>query len=86
MKTKLPQFHSIEHSIKERQYICLLLNRLFNHIHPEPIDNQTEVAMEWLFAIRQVDGIMISVRGGYKGEPFSVGCFNNYDCFEGEYK
>jgi hypothetical protein len=77
----------MEHSIKERQYICLLLNRLFNRIHTKPIDNQIEVAMEWLFAIRQVDGVMLSIRGGYAGEPFCVNGQNNYECLMNkEYK
>lgn len=77
--------HKINHTIKERQYICLLLNKLFGHIYPDGVDNQTEVAMEWIAAMREVDGIMIGARGGYQTEPFCVNSSSNYDCFEGDY-
>lgn len=73
--------HHINHSIKERQYICLLLNRLFSH----PELNNTETAMEWLSIIRQIDEIRISVSGKYPAEPFCVNDENNCMCFEGEY-
>jgi hypothetical protein len=76
----------MNHSVKDRQYICLLLNKLFNHIVPEDVTNQTEIAMEWLAAIRDVDGIMLCVRGGYKGEPFCVNTENNYMCFSDDTK
>lgn len=75
-------FRRIEHSVKERQYICLLLNRLFVHLVPESTQNKTEVAMEWLAAIRQIDGVMLSVGGRYLSEPFCVNTENNYMCFE----
>jgi hypothetical protein len=73
----------MQHSIKERQYICLLLNRLFPRLVPDDAPNKTEIAMEWLMTIRDVDKIMLSVRGG--NEPFCVNAENNYMCFEGEY-
>ena len=73
----------MEHSIKERQYICLLLNKLFLRLVPDNAPNRIEIAMEWLATIRDVDGIMLSVRG--KEEPFCVNSENNYMCFEGEY-
>jgi hypothetical protein len=76
--------HHIEHSIKERQYICLLLNRLFIHVNYGKKINTVETAMEWLAALRQVDGIMLSVRGG-TDEPFCVNTENNMMCFEGKY-
>lgn len=75
----------MKHSVKEKQYICLLLNKLFNHVIPRDADNQTVIAMEWLAAIREVDGIMLSVRGQYNGEPFCVNAENNLMCFEGDY-
>lgn len=78
--------HHIEHSIKERQYICLLLNKLFSHLHYDhPELNTMEEALEWLAAIRQIDGIMIGVSGQYPSEPFCANAENNYMCFEGEY-
>ena len=77
--------HHIDHSIKEKQYICLLLNRLFFHLnYNNPSMSTMETAMEWLSAIREVDGIMLSVRGG-TDEPFCVNSENNLMCFEGEY-
>ncbi len=75
----------MNHSVKERQYICLLLNRLFRSLVPDNAPNQTEIAMEWLAEMRQIDGIMLSVRGGHIGEPFCVTSENNYACFDGEY-
>jgi len=78
----------MNHSIKERQYICLLLNKLFKHTVfsvSENVPNQTEIAMRWLAAIREIDGIMLSVRNGYTGEPFCVNAENNIMCFEGDY-
>jgi hypothetical protein len=78
--------HHIDHSIKERQYICLLLNKLFWYLHyHRPELNTTEEAMEWLAAIREIDGIMLSVSGKYPSEPFCVNTENNYMCFEGDY-
>ena len=76
----------MKHSVKERQYICLLLNKLFGYIHYPIIENQTEVAMEWLAAMREIDGIMLSVRGGYIGAPFCVNTENNLMCFEEDEK
>ena len=71
----------MEHSIKERQYICLLLNRLFSDLHyDKPELNTVEEAMNWLVTIRQIDGVMICVRGEYPSEPFCVNSENNYMC------
>jgi|WetSurMetagenome_2_1015567.scaffolds.fasta_scaffold588667_1 hypothetical protein len=78
--------HYINHSIKERQYICLILNKLFYHLHYDhPELNTMEEAMKWISAIREVDGIMLSAREAYPSEPFCVNTENNYMCFEGEY-
>lgn len=78
--------HKINHSVKERQYICLLLNKLFSHLHHDhPELNTMEEAMEWLAIIREIDGITIGARGGFPEEPFCVNLENNYMCFEGEY-
>jgi len=78
--------HHINHSIKERQYICLLLNKMFSHLHRDhPELNTVEEAMKWVAALRDVDGIRISVSGRYPAEPFCVNSENNYMCFEGEY-
>jgi hypothetical protein len=76
----------MEHTTKEKMYICLLLNRLFVNLVPENAPNRTEIAMDWLFAIRQVDGIMLSVSGG-SSEPFCVSATrNNLECFDDDIK
>jgi hypothetical protein len=78
--------HHIKHTTKEKQYICLLLNKLFSTLHYHNRElNTTEEAMKWLATIREVDGIMISVRGSPKEAPFCVNAENNMMCFEGEY-
>lgn len=71
----------MEHSKKERQYICLLLEKLYWRVYPDGTPNRMETSMEWLAAIRRVDGLMLSVRGDGK---FTVGMENPVHCFDDE--
>ncbi len=74
----------MKHSIKERMYVSLLLNRLFTHLVPEgtPQSKRNEIAFEWLSEIRKVDGLMLVVRLN-KDEPFCAAAHrNNYECFD----
>ena len=77
----------MEHSIKERQYICLLLNNLFSSLHfDHPELNTMEEAINWMIIIKEIDGIRICVSNRFPSEPFCVNAENNYMCFEGEYR